>query len=195
MSGDKKFLKKKEREKKVKEKMAVRRETIRKVRAEQRSEELRMELEHEMKYGKPEPILNDPEAVARRELKKRANVEERLKRNLSILEALEAEYDQEQEVRTKVNEKLEAEGHTTIKDKLNAMHKKAKEIQDIMSGVSKAGQGATPAELTDAEIGLAGQVSDKLKEIGLAESGSKLRDAHWQVSAPAELSNSGESEK
>jgi hypothetical protein len=78
------------------------------------------------------------------------------------LEALEAEYDQEQTLRQKVNEKLEEEGHTTIKAKLDAMHKKAKEIQQIMSGVSKVGQGSTPAELTPEEMSLASKVEEEI---------------------------------
>jgi hypothetical protein len=67
----KKIQKEKGTGKKVKEKMAVRRAALHEHRKEQRAEELRLQAEFELKNGKPEPILNDPEAILRREEKEK----------------------------------------------------------------------------------------------------------------------------
>lgn len=136
----KKFLKKKEREKKVKVKLAARREAIRKFAKEKADEEARMEAEYRLRNGlpeKPEPILNDPAAIARREERKKEKVKERLQKNLDILEALEREYDEDHAGRENLQDNLEAEGHVSVKDKLAAMLAKAKELQNMNAAVKE----------------------------------------------------------
>jgi hypothetical protein len=133
----KKFLKKKEREKKVKVKLAKRREAIRKE-AKERAHEEQLEREaFELRNGKPEPILNDPAAIAAREERKKAQVQERLERNLKILEALEKEYDDTHAAHENIQKNLEAEGHKSIKDKLAALHAKAKEMQSMNAALEE----------------------------------------------------------
>jgi len=149
----KKFLKKKEREKKVKVKLAKRREAIRAQAAERTEQEKQWEFEFELKNGKREPILNDPAAIAAREERKKAQVQERLNRNLAILEALESEYDKEHEGRERVQKNLEAEGHKSIKDKLAALHAKAKSLQSMTEAL-KEYAGKEPTGCTVEETSL-----------------------------------------
>lgn len=145
----KKFLKKKEREKKVKVKLARRREAIRKD-AKERSMQERLEKEaFELRNGKPEPFLNDPAAVAAREERKKAQVQERLERNLKILEALEKEYDDSNAARDNIQKNLEAEGHKSIKDKLAALAAKAKEMASMDEALKEYSKPAQ-SDLADA---------------------------------------------
>jgi hypothetical protein len=130
MNNQKKFQKKKNREKEVRKKVLQRREELRATAAKQRQEELRAEEEFQLITGKPEPFLKSPEAIAAREAIKKANVEKRIKKNLALLEALEKEFDQEQAARQQLNAKLEEQGHTTVKDKLSALIEQAKEVKN-----------------------------------------------------------------
>jgi hypothetical protein len=130
----KKFLKKKERERKVYDKMLRRREAIRKDAKAKQGELTKASAEFELRNGKREPILSDPAAIQIREEMKKGQVEDRLKRNLAILEALEKEYDQEKSQRKEVNEALEAEGHKTMREKLDALAAKAKAMHDKKTG-------------------------------------------------------------
>jgi hypothetical protein len=124
-SQQKKQQKKKDREKAIKAKNLIQREKARKERKmafEQQKQEKEL---NEMIYGKKKPILNSPEAAIERDEAQSKIVVEKLKRNLEILEALEKEYDAEQENREKLNQELELEGHLTIKEKMDALHQKA----------------------------------------------------------------------
>lgn len=126
MNNQQKFKKKKEREKLVRKKLLKQREELRSERAEQRAKELKFEEEYELLNGKTQPFLKNPEAIAAREARKKVSVEKRLQNNLAILEALEKKFDEEQQRRKDLNEKLEAEGHKTVKEKLDALIAKAK---------------------------------------------------------------------
>ena len=50
-------------------------------------------------------------------------IKEQLEKNLKILQALEDQYDLEQKNRTELNQRLESEGHFTLREKLDALHK------------------------------------------------------------------------
>ena len=50
-----------------------------------------------------------------------AMILEKLRHNYAILEALDAEYQKEQESRKQINDSLEAEGFKTLKEKMDAM--------------------------------------------------------------------------
>jgi hypothetical protein len=136
MDQTKKFLKKKERERRVRKEVLHRREVVRRENKEKRLNELRQETEFQLRNGKPEPILTDPEAIKAREEMKKVQVEKRLKHNLAILEALEKEYDQEKGQRQDANEALESEGHKTIQDKLTALAARAKKMQSISDALT-----------------------------------------------------------
>ena len=117
--------KKKEREKVAKERVMRRREQLRKDRKIVAEEKRKEQEAHDIVHGRPQPILKDPAAIAQREAAQARIVSEKLKKNLEILEALEREYDAEQATRAEMNTKLESEGHTTMREKMDALHKKA----------------------------------------------------------------------
>jgi hypothetical protein len=84
------------------------------------------------------PIVNDPEKKAAREEADKRRIEDRLQRNMEILKALEEEYERDMAQKKEINERLEAEGHHTLKDKINALEGKAKASMD--SEESQTGQ-------------------------------------------------------
>lgn len=118
--------KKKKREKVAKERVLRRREQMRAVRKADAAKE---RLERELS-PKTMPIINDPLI---REMREKARVDAakaQIEKNLELLKALEEEHDKEQALRQQVNEDLEAEGHISMKDKLDALHKKALAMQE-----------------------------------------------------------------
>lgn len=117
--------KKKEREKIAKAKVAHRREQLRSQRRLEKQEMLMEKEAHEIVHGKSMPIIKDPNVLAQMEALKAEEVAAQLKKNLAILEALEAEYEAEQAARMEMNDKLESEGHKTMKEKMDALHEKA----------------------------------------------------------------------
>lgn len=126
--------KKKNHERVAKARVLVRRESLRK---ERKAIQLEQRKEEEAKiiiHGKSTPIINDPEAVAQREASRARAVSEKLKQNLGILEALEKEYEAEQAARAEMNDKLETEGHRTMREKMDALHQKAL----VMTGKAEA---------------------------------------------------------
>lgn len=117
--------KKKDRERSTRTKVLAKRDAIRKERKLVLLERQREQEAHEIVHGKLKPIIKDPEVLAQREAVNMQKVSDKLEQNLKILEALEQEYEAEQAVRSEINSKLEEEGHTTIREKMDALHKKA----------------------------------------------------------------------
>lgn len=117
--------KKKKREKIAKERVLRRREEMRAIRKEDAA---KARLEDELS-PKQMPIVNDPLACEMREKDSSNSVKAQIEKNLELLKALEEEYDKEQALRQQVNEDLESEGHMNMKDKLDALHKKALSMQ------------------------------------------------------------------
>jgi len=130
--------KKKQREKIAHQRVLKRREQLRKERKLQSQQEAVWELEYEAKHGKRMPIVNDPLVAAMQEDTRRKKAQAQLERNLKILEALEAEMLQEQANRAEVNKSLEAEGHLSIKEKMDALHKMALEKQGLAKPLQEA---------------------------------------------------------
>lgn len=120
-----KAKKKKEREKVAKERVVRRRVALRAQRKLQYEEELKEKEAHEIVHGKPMPIIKDPAVLAQRAAAQAKVISAKLKNNLEILEALEKEYEAEQAARGEMNTKLEAEGHKTMREKMDALHQKA----------------------------------------------------------------------
>lgn len=124
-SQKQKEKKKKERERIAHQRVLRRREALRAQRKLQYEEELKHQEAHDIVNGKPQPILKDPAAIARRAAAQAKAVSDKLKKNLEVLEALEKEYEAEQAARAEMNTKLEAEGHKTMREKMDALHQKA----------------------------------------------------------------------
>lgn len=129
--------KKKKRLEIAKQRVLERRTLLNKQRAMQKELAAMEALENELKYGKPKPIVNG-EAGEHRQAARNARASEQLLKNLQLLEALEAEYEEEQLRRAEVNENLEAEGHTTVKEKMEALHEKALEQQGVATQLTEA---------------------------------------------------------
>lgn len=143
--------KKKERERVAHARVVKRREQLRAERKQAEAEERqRQEVEY-MAHGKPQPFIRDEEKAAEREAAKARAVAEQLRKNLEILEALEKEYEQEQQVRVEVNQKLESEGYMSIKEKMDALHQKALEMTGKAEALAEA-QAEYDAQQNDEEI-------------------------------------------
>jgi len=118
-SNQKKFQKKKDREREVRKKVLHRRESLRRHKAEEREKEEQYEREYQ--EGQ-KPIVNNE--------KKDAMIKDRLRDNMKILEALEQEYLKEMETRKERNDDLEAQGYLTLPEKLEALSQKAAVLAD-----------------------------------------------------------------
>lgn len=122
-SKKQKERKKKNREKVAKERVLRRRTAIRAMRKEDAN---KARLERELS-PKAQPIVSDPFLKEMQEKTRVDTVKAQIEKNLQLLQALEEEYDREQAARKEINENLEAEGHLTIKEKLDALEQKALE--------------------------------------------------------------------
>lgn len=100
-------------------------------------------LAEENAFGKMKPFIkNDAsalnEVISQIKENKEEEVKAKLEHNLKILEALEEEYDKENEARKELNQKLENEGYKTIKEKMDALHKKALELEGVAQDMEQA---------------------------------------------------------
>lgn len=118
--------KKKQREAKAKERVLKRREAIR---AEAKKHKAWAVAER--KANKGIPIKG---SMADRD----AQILEKLRHNYAILEALDAEYQKEQESRKSLNQSLEAEGYMTLKDKMNYIGKTTQEQLGVQKELEDA---------------------------------------------------------
>lgn len=116
--------KKKERENKGKARVMARRH---KLRADRKSETHAARLERKFRE-KIKPIISDPDKKAAAEEAEKSRVLEKLRRNAEILKALEEQYQRDMEAKKSVNEALESEGFVDLKDKLQALETKAREV-------------------------------------------------------------------
>lgn len=116
--------KKIERQKRVKYKLFKVREKTRAERKKVIEEERARIATEELVNGKKKPIINDYAKIEKANKIKEQEIKEQLEKNLQILQALEQQYDQEQKNRQELNNQLEKEGHFTLKEKLDALHKK-----------------------------------------------------------------------
>lgn len=130
--------KRKERERTSYAKVMKRRESLRAERKLAKEEDRQRQQIEEMSHGKSQPIIADEQKAAERDAAKSAAVAEQLRKNLEILEALEKEYDEEQQRRVDVNQQLESEGYVSIKEKMDALHKKALEMTGKATELAEA---------------------------------------------------------
>jgi len=72
------------------------------------------------------PFVKDPEKRKVMEEAEAKKARQKIEKNMEILKALEDEYLKEKDQKRILNETLEAEGHITLKDKINALEEKAR---------------------------------------------------------------------
>lgn len=97
----------------------------RKLETQERERQAHMD---ELMHGKTKPIVTNPEKLVQIEASRQKAAMEKLEKNLQLLESLEKEYEAEEAMRANINASLEAEGHNTLKEKMDALHQKALEI-------------------------------------------------------------------
>lgn len=131
--------KRKQREKNVRKKVLERRDEIRKERKlveEERNKEREMFL---LEHGHTKAALpGNPELAEIKKAEREKKVSEKLKRNLAILKNLEQEYENEQAIRSKLNNQLEDEGYMSMKEKMDALHAKALNMQKVANDLAEA---------------------------------------------------------
>ena len=133
MATKKQLQKKKARELKGKARASARRHKLEQIkREERRGDKLNRKFRE-----RQNPFVKDPEKKRLMEEKNKQKSMEKLEKNMQILKALEDEYLRETEERKRINEGLEAEGHTTLQDKVKALEEKARasmDASDVASG-------------------------------------------------------------
>ena len=131
--------KRKLREKAVRQKVLTSRTELRQERKLQ-MEELRKERQMQiMNNGVVLPAKpGHPEAAARREAEQSKKIADKLAHNLEILKALEKEFEAEEKRRNELNQNLESEGHSTMKEKMDALHEKALKLKGDADALAEA---------------------------------------------------------
>jgi len=142
-SKKQKERKKKKREEIARSRVLKRRESLRKQRKQAMEEKQKETLAEENAFGKIKPFVkNDAsvlnETITQSKEDRQEEIKAKLEHNLKILEALEEEYDKESEARKELNQKLENEGYKTIKEKMDALHKKALELEGVAEDMEQA---------------------------------------------------------
>lgn len=133
---NKKFQKRKKREKLAKKKVLKRREALRAEARKDRLEEVQKKKE-ESDLVKEIKEMEKLESWADEVYDKLPEkTREQIATNIGILEALEEEYDRENSERQSLNDELEQQGHHTMDQKLKALQEKmvvseGTEISDV----------------------------------------------------------------
>jgi hypothetical protein len=127
--------KQQERKKKKREEIAKKRVLARRNKLRQQSSQNKQAGRLDRKFRtRSEPVIKDAEKKRILEEKRNEQILSKLEKNAEILRALEDEYLVEINQKKAINEKLEAEGHLTLKDKLSALDK---QVQDSMTEEEK----------------------------------------------------------
>jgi hypothetical protein len=114
--------KKKNREKKAKETVLVKRKAWR----DRKKQDKKLALLEKKTRDRLEPYMHpDKRAIFTSERDKQ--IRDKLEHNMEILKALEEQYNKDQQERKERNEQLQAEGCETLQDKINYMGQKATE--------------------------------------------------------------------
>jgi len=124
--------KKKAREAKAKSRVESRRHKMSLVTKEHLKGE---KLNHKFR-NKIVPFVKDPEKKKVMEEVEKKKSLKKLERNMQILKALEDEYEQNKKQKALVNERLESEGHLTLKEKIQALETKARGSLEGIAGES-----------------------------------------------------------
>jgi hypothetical protein len=120
--------------KKLKEKKKKKREDRAKVTVLVKRKALRAKIKHDKEVARIDRQYNKklvpyvrPEKAAQIRMENNNKIKQQIEHNLEILKALEAEYLKEQKEKTDRNANLEAEGHTTLKEKMDVMNNGARQ--------------------------------------------------------------------
>ena len=122
--------KKKTRERANKVVVQKRRDARRRELKKKKEWEEQVERESGIQSRKTEPYVC-PETRKRWAEERDVEIQEQLERNIEILKALEDQYLKEKQDKTDLGAELEAEGHHTIEEKLNALNKRAQEKVEV----------------------------------------------------------------
>lgn len=137
----KEIQKRKQREIAVRKKVLEQRSEIRAERKRVEEERVRELKMHRLEHGSIPPALpGNPELAAIRQAEREKKISEKLNKNLEILRALEKEYENEQVNRKNINNQLESEGYLTMKEKMNALHQKALNMQKVADDLKEASE-------------------------------------------------------
>jgi len=123
MSKKQQERKKKKREEIAKKRVLSRRGALRK----QSSDNLKSARLDRKFREKMDPFVKDEEKRKTMEQHKNEIILSKLEKNAEILRALEDQYLSEINQKKQINDQLEAEGHVTLKDKMDALESKIKE--------------------------------------------------------------------
>ena len=107
--------------KKQEEKKKHARKELAKARVLKRREAIRKEAKKHREWSLAEKRATKGIPIKGSLADRDAMILEKLRHNYAILEALDAEYQKEQESRKQINDSLEAEGFKTLKEKMDAM--------------------------------------------------------------------------
>jgi hypothetical protein len=120
--------------KKLKEKKKKKREDRAKATVLVKRKALRAKIKHDKEVARIDRQYNKklvpyvrPEKAAQMRFESDNKIKQQIEHNLEILKALEAEYLKEQKEKAERNANLEAEGHTTLKEKMDVMNNTAQD--------------------------------------------------------------------
>jgi hypothetical protein len=123
MSKKQQERKKKKRQEVAKKRVLARRNALRKQSGEDKKA---AKLDKKFR-NKIQPIIKDEVKKKIMEDLKNEKILSKLEKNAEILKALEAQYQEEINAKNEFNKQLEQEGCSTLKEKLDALDKKAQE--------------------------------------------------------------------
>lgn len=119
--------KKKAREERGRARVAARRHKLQEIKREER----RSAAADKKFRDRQKPFVKDPEKRRAMEEAEKARAEEKIRRNMEILKALEEEYNRDVAAKKSVNDALEADGHVTLREKFDALESRAREANGL----------------------------------------------------------------
>ena len=146
----KQIEKRKAREKTVRKKVLQQREELR---AERKvmEEEKRKEFErYVIEHGRTPPALpGNPELAAEKEAERARKAADKIAKNLELLRNLQSEFEKEQEMRRQLHEGLEAEGYSTLKEKMEAIAEKGEKMKMAAQRLAEDGSDSVAQHNSD----------------------------------------------
>lgn len=127
----KKLKEKKLQEKKLKnkKKRELERKKLTRIAQDAKKVKIIQKLADHEHYGKPQPFIKDEAKREQIKKEKRTLAIQKLEKNMEILEHLEAQFEEEQALREKVNDQLDEEGCKTLREKMDFIKENAMELK------------------------------------------------------------------
>lgn len=116
--------------KKIRERKKKQRELDSKKKVQKRREGLRKQAKYDKQLDKDVRASQDKLMPYVNPEKQKLRVQKQIEQNMQLLKKLEQEYEQEQNARQGINDRLESEGHQTLREKVEAMGKEAIALAD-----------------------------------------------------------------